>query len=93
MLIKTGDTVEVIAGADKEVAITLATATEEAQRTRGQGDAQRTRIFADAGATSSKLTFTGWPLRPWLSSIVIIRDLLVMVRTCPRTRCERGGPA
>jgi membrane protease subunit HflC len=39
---------EIIAGADKEVAITLATATEEAQRTRGQGDAQRTRIFADA---------------------------------------------
>jgi membrane protease subunit HflC len=37
---------EIIAGADKEVAITLATATEEAERTRGEGDAQRTRIFA-----------------------------------------------
>jgi membrane protease subunit HflC len=39
---------EIIAGADKEVAITLATATEEAQKTRGQGDAQRTRIFAQS---------------------------------------------
>lgn len=39
---------EISAGADKEVAITLATASEEAQRTRGEGDAQRTRIFADS---------------------------------------------
>jgi membrane protease subunit HflC len=39
---------EIIAGADKEVAITLATATEEAERTRGEGDAQRTRIFAQS---------------------------------------------
>jgi membrane protease subunit HflC len=39
---------EIIASADKEVAITLATATEEAERTRGEGDAQRTRIFADS---------------------------------------------
>lgn len=39
---------EIIAGADKEVAITLATASEEGERTRGEGDAQRTRIFADS---------------------------------------------
>jgi membrane protease subunit HflC len=39
---------EIIAGADKEVAITLATAQEEGEATRGQGDAQRTRIFAQA---------------------------------------------
>ena len=39
---------EIIASADREVAITLATATEEAETTRGQGDAQRTRIFADS---------------------------------------------
>ena len=39
---------EIIAGADKEVAITLATATEEAQTTRGVGDAERTRIFAQS---------------------------------------------
>jgi membrane protease subunit HflC len=39
---------EIIAAADKEVAITLATATEEAEKTRGQGDAQRTRIFAES---------------------------------------------
>jgi membrane protease subunit HflC len=39
---------EIIAAADKEVAITLATATEEAERTRGEGDAQRTRIFAQS---------------------------------------------
>ncbi len=39
---------EIIAGADKEVAITLATAQEEAQTTRGAGDSQRTRIFAQA---------------------------------------------
>jgi membrane protease subunit HflC len=38
----------IIAGADKEVAITLAAATEEAEATRGQGDAQRTRIFAQS---------------------------------------------
>ena len=30
------------------MAITLATATEEAETTRGQGDAQRTRIFAQS---------------------------------------------
>jgi membrane protease subunit HflC len=39
---------EIVAGADKEVAITLATAREEAGATRGQGDAQRTRIFAQS---------------------------------------------
>ncbi|MFC3077079.1 protease modulator HflC [Phenylobacterium terrae] len=39
---------EIIASADKEVSITLATATEEAERTRGEGDAQRTRVFADS---------------------------------------------
>ena len=39
---------EIIASADKEVAITLATAVQEAEATRGQGDAQRTRIFAQS---------------------------------------------
>jgi modulator of FtsH protease HflC len=39
---------EIIAAADKEVTITLATATEQAESTRGQGDAQRTRIFAQS---------------------------------------------
>ena len=39
---------EIIAGADKEVAITLATASEEGEKTRGEGDAQRTRIFAQS---------------------------------------------
>lgn len=39
---------EIIATADREVTVTLAGATEEAERTRGEGDAQRTRIFADA---------------------------------------------
>jgi membrane protease subunit HflC len=39
---------EIMASADKEVAITLATARETAGTTRGQGDAQRTKIFADA---------------------------------------------
>jgi membrane protease subunit HflC len=39
---------EIIAGADKEVAITLATAQEEGDTTRGQGDAQRTRNFAES---------------------------------------------
>src|SRR6185369_156234 len=39
---------EIIAGADKEVTITLATAQEEGETTRGQGDAQRTRIYARA---------------------------------------------
>jgi len=39
---------EIIAAADKEVTITLATATEQAEAVRGQGDAQRTRIFAES---------------------------------------------
>jgi modulator of FtsH protease HflC len=39
---------EIMASADKEVAITLATARETAGSARGQGDAQRTKIFADA---------------------------------------------
>jgi len=39
---------EIIAGADKEVAITLATAQQTGETTRGQGDALRTRIFADS---------------------------------------------
>jgi membrane protease subunit HflC len=39
---------EIIAGADKEVAITLATAQEQGETVRGQGDAQRTRIFAQS---------------------------------------------
>ncbi len=39
---------EIIAAADKEVAITLATAQQEGETTRGEGDAQRTRIFAQS---------------------------------------------
>ena len=39
---------EIIAGADKDVAITLATAQQEGETTRGEGDALRTRIFAQA---------------------------------------------
>ena len=39
---------EIIASADKEVAITLATARQEGETTKGQGDAQRTHIFAEA---------------------------------------------
>ena len=39
---------EIIAGADKEVAITLATATEEGEKARGEGDAKRAAIFAQA---------------------------------------------
>ncbi|WP_372784857.1 protease modulator HflC [Phenylobacterium sp.] len=39
---------EIIASADKEVAITLATAQQTGETTKGQGDAQRTRIFAEA---------------------------------------------
>jgi modulator of FtsH protease HflC len=39
---------EIIAGADKEVAITLATARQTAGQTMGEGDALRTRIFAQS---------------------------------------------
>ncbi len=39
---------EIIASADREVAVTLATAQEEGETTRGQGDALRTRIFAQS---------------------------------------------
>jgi membrane protease subunit HflC len=39
---------EIIASADKDVAITLATATETAEAKRGEGDALRTRIFAES---------------------------------------------
>jgi membrane protease subunit HflC len=39
---------EIIASADKEVAITLATAQQEGETTRGEGDALRTRIFAQS---------------------------------------------
>lgn len=39
---------EITAEANKEVAITLATATEEAENVRGQGDGLRTRIFAQS---------------------------------------------
>ena len=39
---------EIIASANKEVTITLATAQQEAETTRGEGDALRTRIFAQS---------------------------------------------
>jgi len=39
---------EIIAQADKEVAITLATARETSGQITGEGDAQRTRIFANS---------------------------------------------
>ena len=49
---------EIIAGADKEVAITLATAREHAGQITGEGDAQRTRIFAQSfGKDSSFAAF------------------------------------
>jgi len=39
---------EIIAGADREVTVTLATAREQAGQITGQGDAQRTRIYAQS---------------------------------------------
>lgn len=39
---------EIIAQADKEVAVTLAEATEYAETVRGEGDAARTRLFAQS---------------------------------------------
>lgn len=39
---------EIIASADREVAITIATARQEAETVRGEGDALRTRIFAQS---------------------------------------------
>ena len=39
---------EIIAGADKEVAVTLATATETGEKVQGEGDAKRLTLFADA---------------------------------------------
>ncbi len=39
---------EIIAGADKEVAITLSTARQTAGQITGEGDAQRTRIYAQS---------------------------------------------
>jgi len=39
---------QIIAGADKEVTITLAQAQQQGETIRGQGDAQRTRIFAES---------------------------------------------
>ncbi|MCR5879023.1 protease modulator HflC [Phenylobacterium sp. J367] len=39
---------ELMAAADREVTITLATAQEQGETTRGEGDAQRTRILAQA---------------------------------------------
>lgn len=39
---------EIIAAADRDVTVTLAQATEKAETTRGEGDAQRTRIFAQS---------------------------------------------
>ena len=39
---------EIMASADKEVTVTLATAQETGETVRGQGDSQRTRIFAQS---------------------------------------------
>ena len=39
---------EIMAEADKEVQVTLATAQEEAERTRGEGDSKRAVIFAES---------------------------------------------
>jgi membrane protease subunit HflC len=39
---------EIMANADREVTITLATATEQSSKTRGEGDARRTAIFGQS---------------------------------------------
>lgn len=39
---------EIMAQADKTVTVTLATAQEEGQKTRGEGDAARAKLFADS---------------------------------------------
>jgi membrane protease subunit HflC len=39
---------EIMAGADREVTVTLATATEQSSRVRGAGDARRTQVFGQA---------------------------------------------
>ena len=39
---------EIVADADRQVTVTLATAQEEGETTRGEGDGERTRIFAQS---------------------------------------------
>ena len=39
---------EIMASADREVTITLATATEQSSKTRGEGDARRTAIYGES---------------------------------------------
>jgi membrane protease subunit HflC len=49
---------EIMATADKTVAITLATANEQAAKTRGEGDAKRATLFAESfGRDASFATF------------------------------------
>ena len=83
---------EIIAAADKEVAITLATAQEEADRTRGEGDAQRTQIFARSFGKDASFASFYRSMQAYEASLAQGDTTMVLSPDSAFFRYFEGGP-
>lgn len=84
---------EIIAEADKEVAITLATAREQSGQITGEGDAQRTRIFAQSFGKDSAFAVFFRSMQAYEASLADGQTTLVLSPDSAFFKFFERGPA
>jgi membrane protease subunit HflC len=82
----------IIAGADKEVAITLATATETAERVRGEGDARRAQVFGSAYGKDASFAAFYRSMQAYEAALGSGDTTMVLSPSSDFFKYFRGGP-
>ena len=82
----------IIAGADKEVAITLATATETAERVRGEGEARRAQVFGAAYGKDASFAAFYRSMQAYEAALGSGDTTMVLSPSSDFFKYFRGGP-
>ncbi len=82
----------IIAGADKEVAITLATATETAERVRGEGEARRAQVFGAAYGKDASFAAFYRSMQAYEAALGAGDTTMVLSPSSDFFKYFRGGP-
>lgn len=83
---------EIIATADKDVAITLATATEQAEATRGEGDSRRAAIFNSSYGKDPSFAAFYRSMRAYETALAQGDTTMVLAPDSAFFRYFQGGP-
>lgn len=83
---------EIMAEADKEVAITIATANEEAAQTRGEGDAKRSTLFAASFGRDARFAAFYRSLQAYEASLGQGDTTMVLSPDSDFFKYFKGGP-